>query len=93
QLPAHLQQELAGADLIISKGDANYRRLLGDRHWPFTIPAADVLRYAPAPLLAVRVCKSEVVIGLQPAQVEALDMIDAGWKVNGEWGMIQFVNP
>ncbi|HEX6306022.1 MAG TPA: damage-control phosphatase ARMT1 family protein, partial [Anaerolineales bacterium] len=47
QLPAHLQQELAGADLIISKGDANYRRLLGDRHWPFTIPAADVLRYAP----------------------------------------------
>jgi hypothetical protein len=93
EMPATLRTELSYADLLISKGDANYRRLLGDRHWPFITPAEDVLRYVPAPLVALRVCKSEVIVGLRPGQPEELDQVDPDWKINGEWGMIQFVRP
>jgi len=93
EMPATLRKELSHADLLISKGDANYRRLLGDRHWPFITPAEDVLRYVPAPLVALRVCKSEVIVGLRPGQPEELDQVDPDWKINGEWGMIQFVRP
>ncbi|MEJ2264242.1 MAG: damage-control phosphatase ARMT1 family protein [Anaerolineales bacterium] len=93
EVPASLQAELGGAALIVSKGDANYRRGLGDRHWLYTTPIAEVLRYLPAPLAALRVAKSEVVVGLKPGQAEALDEIDPVWKVDGRWGMIQLVEP
>lgn len=91
EMPAALRRVLTDADLVISKGDANYRRLVGDRHWPFTTPAEAVLRYLPVPLLALRVCKSEVIVGLRPGQPEELDQVDPDWKTNGEWGMIQFI--
>jgi uncharacterized protein with ATP-grasp and redox domains len=92
EMPAPLQQELGCADIILSKGDANYRRSLGDRHWPYTTPIAEALRYLPAPLAALRVAKSEVVVGLRPGQAEELDQIDRAWKVDGKWGMIQLVD-
>lgn len=90
EMPADLRDELAAAGLIISKGDANYRRLLGDRHWPYTTPFADVVCYLPAPLVALRTLKSDVLIGLQPGQQAKLDQKDPDWLVNGRWGLIQF---
>jgi uncharacterized protein with ATP-grasp and redox domains len=92
EMPSSLQQELAQSHLVISKGDANYRRLLGDRHWAFTTPLADIVSYFPAPLLALRTLKSEVAAGLPPGQPEALAQEDADWMVIGEWGVIQFVS-
>jgi len=82
--------ELARTDLLISKGDANYRRLLGDRAWPFTTPFAEVVSYLPAPLLALRTAKSEVAAGLTQAQIDALNDDDPDWLVNGRWGVAQF---
>ena len=35
RMPEQLKEELTKSDLVISKGDAHYRRLLGDRHWDF----------------------------------------------------------
>jgi len=93
QMPGRLRQELGEADLIISKGDANYRRLLGDRHWPFTTPFADIVGYMPSALLAIRVLKSELVAGLEPGQAEATAAKDAKWLYSGEWGVIQFYAP
>lgn len=90
ELPADLTAELAAATLIISKGDANYRRLLGDRHWPYTTPFSDVVSYLPTPLVALRTLKSDVLIGLQPGQQTILDQKDPDWLVNGRWGLIQF---
>ncbi len=90
RMPPALWQELGGAALVVSKGDANYRRLLGDRHWPPATPFADVVGYFPAPVVALRTCKSEVAIGLQPGQAEQVAVQDAEWLVNGQWGMIQF---
>ncbi len=90
EMPADLQSQLAASNLVISKGDANYRRLLGDRHWPFTTPFADVVAYFPVPLLALRTLKSEIVVNLAEGQAETLNAKDADWLTNGKWGVIQF---
>jgi uncharacterized protein with ATP-grasp and redox domains len=92
QLPQTLQDELSQSDLVIFKGDANYRRLLGDRHWSFTTRFEEIVCYFPAPLLALRTLKSEVVVGLQPEQVELLNQTDPNWLTNGEWGVMQFAD-
>jgi len=90
EMPSGVRQVLAGSDLVISKGDANYRRLLGDRHWSLSTSLADTLRYFPAPLALVRVLKSETVIGLQPGQPGWLSRQDPAWMTDGKWGLVQF---
>ena len=90
EMPSEIRQVLAGSNLVISKGDANYRRLLGDRHWSLSTSLADTLRYFPAPLALVRVLKSETVIGLQPGQPDGLSRQEPGWMTSGKWGLVQF---
>jgi hypothetical protein len=75
---------------VISKGDVNYRRLLGDRHWTYTTPFAQVVSYFPAPLLALRTVKSNVAAGLDAMRVRELNEHDGRWVVSGEWGVMQF---
>jgi hypothetical protein len=82
---------LAQAHLVIIKGDANYRRLLGDSRWPTTVPAATAVPYFPAPFVALRTLKSDPIVGLPPSLAEQLDQTDAAWRVNGQWGLIQMV--
>ena len=90
-MPDDLSQELAAAHLVISKGDANYRRALGDAHWSATTSLAAIVCGFPAPVVFLRTCKSEVIAGLAPSQAETLTQRDPAWLVNGEWGMLQFV--
>jgi len=90
ELPVHARAELARADLLISKGDANYRRLLGDRHWDFTTSFREAVAPLPVPVLALRTHKSEVAAGLPGAQVDRLNEVAPDWSVNGEWGGIQY---
>ena len=90
EMPDDLHSELAEASLVISKGDANYRRLVGDRHWAFDTPLEGVWNYYPTRLLALRVSKSEVMIGLQPGQANALSQVDPHWMTDGRWGLVQF---
>lgn len=89
-LPVSARAELARADLLISKGDANYRRLLGDRHWDFTTPFAEAAAPLPVPVLALRTLKSEVAAGLSQEQVDRLNEREPDWAVNGRWGLIQY---
>jgi Damage-control phosphatase ARMT1-like domain len=89
-MPDRIRQELARSNLLISKGDANYRRLLGDCHWPYTTPFADIVSYLPTPLVALRTFKSEVAAGLQPEQITILEADDPDWLTNGWRGVIQF---
>ena len=91
EMPLALRHDLRQSNLIISKGDANYRRWLGDRCWTFTTPKEEVLAYLPAPLVALRVLKSEIVIGLRPHQPEELYQKDPRWLFDGRYGVIQFI--
>ena len=93
EMPEELRSELAQSRLILSKGDANYRRCLGDRKWPFTTSFQDIVCYFPAPFVALRTLKSELAAGLQSDQVETLNHQDPQWLTNGQWGVIQFVEP
>jgi uncharacterized protein with ATP-grasp and redox domains len=90
QLPADLRQTLAASDLIISKGDANYRRALGDARWPHTTPIRDIVSYLPTPTLFLRTCKSEVLAGVRQSRLDELNL-EEDWLVNGLWGIIQLV--
>jgi hypothetical protein len=89
KMPRHIQEQLGTAALVISKGDAQYRRLLGDRHWPYTTPLDKIMSYFPASLVILRAAKSEVMAGLAPGQVDVLSQEDPEWLYNGRWGLIQ----
>ncbi|MBK1986767.1 protein-glutamate O-methyltransferase family protein [Sphaerospermopsis aphanizomenoides BCCUSP55] len=92
QIPQFLKDELAKSNLIVVKGDANYRRLLGDLHWDFTTKFADIVSYLPTPIVALRTLKSEVAAGLKADVLEELAIADPKWLTNGEWGVIQLVS-
>ena len=93
QLPAHIHRELGQSDLLLFKGDVNYRRLLDDRHWPHTAHLAEIAGHMPAPFCALRTLKGELIVDLKPGQAEDLAAADATWMINGERGVIQFVDP
>ena len=41
-MPLSMATLLANQDLMLGKGDANYRRLVGDLHWPYETPYEQV---------------------------------------------------
>jgi len=88
-LPVTVAEKLSSSKLIFVKGDANYRRLLGDRHWPLTAPAREVLSYWDQPVCALRTFKAELGCGVSEVdQQRALEM-DSKWMVSGKWGVVQ----
>jgi hypothetical protein len=52
-----------------------------------------VCAYFPAPFVAVRTLKGEIMVGLQPGQADALQAEDPTWLINGKRGVIQLVLP
>lgn len=89
QLPRDLIDMLKTYDLVFLKGDVNYRRLLGDAHWPLTASFQSATAYFPTPLVSLRTLKSELVVGLTERLVERLTHDDPDWQVNGRRGLIQ----
>ena len=90
-LPPDIHAAFAAARLVIIKGDANYRRTVGDALWPAHTPFAHALAYMEAPALCLRTLKSDPVLGLPTADTAAaLDQVDPQWRVNGQRGVIQF---
>ena len=90
ELPLPVEMELSQSSLVISKGDANYRRLLGDLDWPSTTPFTDILAYFPTSIVALRTVKAEITCGLQSGQVESVAAKDPDWMIDGRWGLLQF---
>ncbi len=89
EIPVELQAELAQAALVIVKGDANYRRLIGDSRWPAAVSMAEAAPYFPVPFVCLRTMKSDAVVGLPSGLAEQLDGLDPAWRVNGQRGLIQ----
>lgn len=89
-----LYATLQGADLILFKGDLNYRKLTGDREWDHTVGFDAALRgFGPAPLCSLRTLKANVQVGLQPGQGERLTSQDPDWMTSGKYAVIQFFSP
>lgn len=90
-LPPDLDRQLNQARLVIVKGDANYRRMVGDCIWPAQTPFSDVVDYLDAPALCLRTLKSDPLVGLPSVETaEELERTDPDWRVNGKRGLIQF---
>jgi hypothetical protein len=87
--PPHLARELDAATIVVLKGDANYRRAVGDAVWPEGTTFAAVTGYLPTPLLCLRTMKSDAVAGLPPGLADQLNGIDRDWRINGRRGVIQ----
>jgi hypothetical protein len=79
---------LLRADLVVLKGDLNYRRLVGDAAWPASTPFADAVQL-PAPVAVLRTLKSDVLVGADPAVVARLDVDTPGWRSEGSRALVQ----
>jgi uncharacterized protein with ATP-grasp and redox domains len=84
ECPAELEHQFSQARLVIVKGDAHYRRVVGDAIWPADTSFRTVTSYFPAPLLALRTLKSDPIVGLRPGQAAELDAQDPRWRVNAK---------
>mmetsp|Transcript_21821 Transcript_21821/g.52485 ORF Transcript_21821/g.52485 Transcript_21821/m.52485 type:complete len:507 (-) Transcript_21821:20-1540(-) len=93
EMPPAERASVRDASLVICKGDLMYRKLLGDRKFDPAEPFQQLLSYFPCPVLALRTCKSPLATGLKDGQAGALDASHPTWKVDGEFGMIQFAVP
>jgi len=91
QLPDELRNELVYSDLVILKGDVNYRRLIDDCHWPFTTPMEKITSYFPAPFVTLRTLKGEILVDLADGQAEEIGREDPNWLINGKRGIIRLV--
>jgi len=88
-----LYQELSEADLVIFKGDLNYRKLVGDLNWETTASFKSALQgFLPSSVLSLRTAKADVMVGLEPGQAEMITKVDPQWMVSGQWGVIQYAS-
>jgi len=95
--------DLRQSELVIFKGDLNYRKLTGDVAWPATTPFVEAI----GPLatkgkgirtLALRTCKADVVVGLADGEDEKLRGQEGGggdggarkWAWSGKWAVVQY---
>ena len=93
-LQPDLFTELAEGDLVIFKGDLNYRKLTYDGTWPKTTsfdkamgPFARPQHGKAIRTLALRTCKADVCVGLSPGQEEKLEN---GWTRYGHYGVVSY---
>ncbi len=89
RLEGELAAELSRSDLIIFKGDLNYRRLVGDNDWPHETRTSSLVNYFNTDILISRILKSEVMTGLDPGMIPLGNNTD--WMFNGKYGQIEFV--
>ena len=87
--PPRIAAELDRATMVIFKGDANYRRVIGDALWAPETTLAEATGYFPAPLLLLRTMKSDAVVGLSTGLAQRLDTVDREWRINARRGLIQ----
>ncbi|KAG8700609.1 hypothetical protein FRC09_005848 [Ceratobasidium sp. 395] len=79
---------LDGSGLVVFKGDLNYRKLTGDIKWPNDTPWETAIGPVAGriPLVSLRTCKADVVVGLGPGVAERLDADpkEKGWRAGGK---------
>lgn len=96
-----LKSDLDDSELVIFKGDLNYRKLTADAMWPPTTPFKDAIgdMAKGGRVLALRTCKADVVVGL-PEGVDEKLREETGegntkarkWAWGGKWAVVQFVD-
>jgi hypothetical protein len=88
-VPDDVWQAFAACDVLVLKGDCNYRRLVGDVPWRADDRStlADHCQL-PAPVIAVRTLKAEVLVGADLARCAEVATGCGDWLVSGRFGII-----
>jgi len=89
EFPDDLSLDLKLSNLVIVKGDANYRRLVEDRHWSISTRLKHTVDYFPTNFIALRVLKSELLVGANLDHLASFNL-PKDWMVNGKYGIAQF---
>lgn len=90
EVPAELQSDFSDAAVVL-KGDANFRRLLGDLHWPYDTDFAEYARsfWQGSGLICLRTMKSGVAIGIPDGEQErAQEARKDDWLTSGVFGQV-----
>ena len=97
-----LYEDLQLSELIIFKGDLNYRKLTVDAMWepttPFVTGIGPLGRGSNVRTLALRTCKADTVVGLPEGEDARLKSLEGGggengprkWAWSGKWAVVQF---
>lgn len=86
-----LYEQIGEAQLLIIKGDLNYRKLIGDFTWEFTEDFDVCLRgFRPTNLVSLRTVKADMICGMKHGKAKELFAKDPGWMLTGDYGLIQF---
>ena len=97
-----LFEDLKNSELVIFKGDLNYRKLTGDAMWDPTTPFAQGIgplgKGSGVRTMALRTSKADVIVGLPPGEDERLKGTEGGggpdgerkWAWSGKWAVVQF---
>jgi len=97
-----LYEDLKESELVIFKGDLNYRKLTADAAWSPTTPFTEAIGpMGPGSglrVLALRTCKADVVVGLKDGEDERIKASEGGggdsgarkWAWSGKWAVVQF---
>jgi hypothetical protein len=93
RMPSRLRAGLAAEDVVVVKGDANYRRLLEDRWWETWRTMEEVAGYFPAPFVCLRTMKSEIVVDVPRETAASLSAADPDWLTNGRRGLVRYCRP
>jgi hypothetical protein len=91
-LEPDLSRALGGAHLVLVKGDLNYRRYFGDRAWSAetTVDVASLSTDQHA--FALRVLKSDCIVGIPASAVTRLSSADPSWRTNLKHSIIQRIS-
>jgi hypothetical protein len=92
RLDPKLHASLCAAQLVIVKGDLNSRRFFEDRAWPADTQVAVASVAEGVQAFALRVLKSDCVVGLPSDQVAKLFATDPEWRSNSKYALIQRVD-
>lgn len=84
-----LYEKLSESVLVISKGDLNYRKLVGDVFWEPTVPFKQAVgSFKPSKLIALRTLKSDITCGLPEGLAERISKADPDWLKIGKYAVI-----
>jgi uncharacterized protein with ATP-grasp and redox domains len=91
-LSPDLDAALGRAAVVVAKGDLNYRRFFEDRAWPETTFVSVASVAAGMCAFALRVLKSDCVVGVPKAEVSNLFRADSDWRSDGRYSLVQRVD-
>ena len=74
---------------VISKGDLNYRRFVQDRQWPMDTPVEIATSGVPFKALALRVLKSDALVGIDPSISATAAATFDDWRTRGYFAVVQ----